>query len=160
MKWIQWIQKYCCYFFLQSAHFLGLFSSCHAYECFESMLCTLWTHLCYKGVCNILLGMLCEVTSAKHAVLYEVTSAKHAWVSLEKIWIGQMGKLEEKIARVLLYWLHSFPLACFNVSHTFTAPTCTTTIVSLEPCALNAEFQHFIPRFNRIFLLFRYWKGE
>ncbi len=34
---------------------------------------------------SILLGMLCEVTSAKHAVLYEVTSAKHAWVSLEKI---------------------------------------------------------------------------
>jgi hypothetical protein len=24
------------------------------------------------------IGMLCEVTSAKHAVLYEVTSAKHA----------------------------------------------------------------------------------
>jgi hypothetical protein len=40
--------------------------------------------------------MLCEVTSAKHAVFYEVTSAKHAWVSLEKIWMGQMGRLEEK----------------------------------------------------------------
>jgi hypothetical protein len=47
--------------------------------------------------------MLCEVTSAKHAVLYEVTSAKHVWVSLEKIWMGQMGKLEEKIAGILLY---------------------------------------------------------
>jgi hypothetical protein len=32
----------------------------------------------YKKVCNILLGMLCEVRSAKHA-----------WDSLEKIWIGQ-----------------------------------------------------------------------
>jgi hypothetical protein len=32
----------------------------------------------YKGVCNILLGMLCQVTSAKRAVLYEVTSARHA----------------------------------------------------------------------------------
>jgi uncharacterized membrane protein len=31
----------------------------------------------YKGVCNILLGMLCEVTSAKHVVLYEVMNAKH-----------------------------------------------------------------------------------
>jgi hypothetical protein len=47
--------------------------------------------------------MLCELTSAKHAILYEVVSAKHAWVSLEKIWLGQMGRLEEKIAAVLLY---------------------------------------------------------
>jgi hypothetical protein len=47
--------------------------------------------------------VLYEVTSAKHAVLYEVTSAKHAWVSLEKMWIGQMGRLEEKISTLLLY---------------------------------------------------------
>jgi hypothetical protein len=47
--------------------------------------------------------MLCEVTSAKHAVLYEVMSAKHACLSLEKIWMGQMGRLEEKIAGALLY---------------------------------------------------------
>jgi hypothetical protein len=26
----------------------------------------------------------------------------------------------------------------------FTAPTCTTTISTLEPCAFNAEFQHFV----------------
>jgi hypothetical protein len=39
------------------------------------------------------IGMLSEVTSAKHAVLYEVTSAKHAWVSLEKIWMGQICRL-------------------------------------------------------------------
>ncbi len=31
-----------------------------------------------KGLCNILLGMSCEITSARHAILYEVTSAKHA----------------------------------------------------------------------------------
>jgi hypothetical protein len=34
-------------------------------------------------------AVLYEVTSAKHAVLYEVTSAKHAWVSFEKIWMGK-----------------------------------------------------------------------
>jgi hypothetical protein len=27
-----------------------------------------------------------------------------------------MGKLEEKIATTLLYWLHSFPLACWMFS--------------------------------------------
>jgi hypothetical protein len=32
-----------------------------------------------------------------------VTSAKHAWVSLEKIWMGQIGRLEEKIAIMVLY---------------------------------------------------------
>jgi hypothetical protein len=47
--------------------------------------------------------MLCEVASAKHAILYEVTSAKHACLSLEKIWMGKMGRLEKKIAAVLLY---------------------------------------------------------
>ncbi len=41
----------------------------------------------------------------------------------------------------------------------FTAPTCTATIMSLQPCALNAHFQHFIPRFNKISLLYGYpWK--
>jgi hypothetical protein len=32
-----------------------------------------------------------------------VISAKHAWVSLEKIWMGQIGRLEEKIAIMVLY---------------------------------------------------------
>jgi hypothetical protein len=44
--------------------------------------------------------------------------------------------------------------ACTAATYIFTAPTCTT-IITLEPCALNAEFQHFIPRFNKISLLCR-----
>jgi hypothetical protein len=36
----------------------------------------------------------------------------------------------------------------------FTAPTCISTITTLEHCALNAETQHFILRFNKIFLYF------
>jgi hypothetical protein len=35
-------------------------------------------------------------------------------------------------------------------TYVFTAPT--TTIIALEPCALNAETQHFIMRFNKVFL--------
>jgi len=38
-------------------------------------------------------------------------------------------------------------------TYIFTAPTCTTTTITLEACALNAEFQHFILRFNKISLL-------
>jgi hypothetical protein len=30
-----------------------------------------------------------------------------------------------------------------------TAPTCKATIISLEPFALNADFQHFIPTSNK-----------
>jgi hypothetical protein len=41
----------------------------------------------------------------------------------------------------------------------FTAPTCTTTIITFKPCALNAEIQHFILRFNKISVFGRYhWK--
>jgi hypothetical protein len=35
-------------------------------------------------------------------------------------------------------------------TYIFTAPTCRTAIITLEPCALNAATQHFILRFNII----------
>jgi hypothetical protein len=38
----------------------------------------------------------------------------------------------------------------------FTAPIYTITIIGLEPCALNPEFQHFILSFNKISLLCEY----
>jgi hypothetical protein len=31
-----------------------------------------------------------------------------------------------------------FPSTCTAATYIFTAPTCTTTIIALEPCALNA----------------------
>jgi hypothetical protein len=39
------------------------------------------------------------------------------------------------------------------VTYIFTTPTCTTTVITLEPCALNAEFQHFILKFNNFITL-------
>jgi hypothetical protein len=60
----------------------------------------------YKGVCNILLGMLCEVTSAKHA-----------WVSLEKSWMGQMCRLEEKNGCNTLVLTAFILFDLFNVFH-------------------------------------------
>jgi hypothetical protein len=39
----------------------------------------------------MLVGMFYELMNAKHAMLCEVTNAKHAWVSIEKIWMGQMA---------------------------------------------------------------------
>jgi len=35
----------------------------------------------------------------------------------------------------------------------FPARNCLTIVISLEPCALNAEFQHFILRFIKMFFL-------
>jgi len=52
--------------------------------------------------------MLCEVTSAKLAILYEVTSAKHAWVLLEKIWMGANGQTGGKNRN------NTFVLTAFN----------------------------------------------
>ncbi len=49
--------------------------------------------------------------------------------------------------------LSFFVSASTAATYIFSAPTCTATIIPLEPCALNAEFQHFIPRFNKISLL-------
>jgi hypothetical protein len=43
-----------------------------------------------------------------------------------------------------------------RLHYIFTALTCTTTIITLEHCALNAEFQHVIPRFTKISLLCGY----
>jgi hypothetical protein len=41
----------------------------------------------------------------------------------------------------------SFSLSASTAAaYIFTAPNCITTIISLGPCALNAEFQHFILR--------------
>ncbi len=52
-----------------------------------------------------------------------------------------------------------FPERPTIAAYIFTAPTCTTTIITLIYCALNAKFKHFVLRFNRISLLCRYhWK--
>jgi hypothetical protein len=64
------------------------------------------------------------------------------------------GKLSSSC---LSFFLSASPVA----TYIFTAPTYTITIITLEPCTLNAEFQHFILRFDKISLLHRYHlKGD
>jgi hypothetical protein len=48
-------------------------------------------------------------------------------------------------------YLSFFLSASTAATYRFTTPTCTTTLIILEHCALNAEFQHFILRFNKNF---------
>jgi hypothetical protein len=45
-----------------------------------------------------------------------------------------------------------FLSASTAATYIFTTPTCTTTTLTLNPCALNADFQHFILRFNKNFI--------
>jgi len=42
-----------------------------------------------------------------------------------------------------------FTLSLLFLSASMTGPTCKATIISLEPFALNANFQHFIPTSNK-----------
>jgi hypothetical protein len=58
-----------------------------------------------------------------------------------------------------------FPSASSATTYIFIAPTCTTTIITLEPYALNVEFQHSIHRFTNFFSLYGYtergfWKWK
>jgi hypothetical protein len=64
------------------------------------------------------------------------------------------------------WWISEFHLVFLfslasplDATYIFTPPTCTATIIPLEPCAWNAEFHHFILNFNKISLLCGYhWK--
>jgi hypothetical protein len=60
---------------------------------------------------------------------------------------------------LVVNWVSSplsfFLSASIATTYILTAPTSTTTIITLEPCALNAEFQHFILKFNKNFLTLR-----
>jgi hypothetical protein len=67
------------------------------------------------------------------------------------------------LAILVVNWVSSClsfsPSASSAATYIFSAPTCTTTIITLKPRALDAEFQHFILRFNKISLLCQYhWK--
>ncbi len=42
-------------------------------------------------------------------------------------------------------------LRCCYATYNFIAPTYTTTMIPLKPCALNVEFQHFILNLDKNF---------
>jgi hypothetical protein len=64
---------------------------------------------------------------------------------------------------LVINWVSSclslFLSASTAATYIFTAPNYTTIIFTLEPCALNSEYQHFKLRFIKTSLLCRYhWK--
>jgi hypothetical protein len=75
----------------------------------------------------------------------------------------QRGMKLRKPSILVVNWVSSclffFLGASTAATYIFTAPNCTTTIISLEPCALNAEYQHFTLTFIKMSLLCAYlWK--
>jgi hypothetical protein len=73
------------------------------------------------------------------------------------------GRTWGEISILVVNWVLSclsFFLSVSTVAtYIFTGPLCTTTIITLKPCALNVEFHHFILRFNKISLLCaHHWK--
>jgi len=55
----------------------------------------------------------------------------------------------------------SFIMSASTIAtYIFTDPTCAIIIIILEPCALNVEFDHFIPRFNKNYFADTTEKGD
>jgi len=69
----------------------------------------------------------------------------------------QRGMKLRKPSILVVNWVSSclffFLRASTGATYIFTASNCPTTIISLEPRALNAEFQHSMLRFNKMCLL-------
>jgi hypothetical protein len=81
----------------------------------------------------------------------------------KRVHYHSMGVRLKKPSILVVNWVLSCLSFCLSDSivatYIFTTPTCTTTIITFKPCALDAKFQHFILRFNKISLLCRYhWK--
>jgi len=68
-----------------------------------------------------------------------------------------MGDETQKPSILMVNWvsycLSFFLSASTAATYIFTALNCTTTVTSRKPRALNAKFQHFVVRFNKMFLL-------
>jgi hypothetical protein len=58
-----------------------------------------------------------------------------------------MINFHDKLGFVLSFLL---PERCMAATYIFIAPTCTSSMITFKPCALNDEIQHFILRFNKI----------
>jgi hypothetical protein len=100
------VQKHCCDFFLQSAllaPFFHLVMPRHVYGP-----CYAWVEHARGIEGYVTYNLACYVRLRVQNM--------PGWVSLEKIWMEQMGRLKDKFAAILLYWLHSFPLAYLTFS--------------------------------------------
>ncbi len=92
---------------------------------------------------------------------YSVKSGKHSTSTLSLVQKcqpprGTNSEMHHFLCQTefhpILTRLYFFLSASTGATYIFTTPTCTTTIITSN-CALNAEFQHFIPRFNKTSLL-------
>jgi hypothetical protein len=84
--------------------------------------------------------------------------------NLQKSTLASKGGMKLRKQSILVVnwvssWLSFSLSASTAATYIFTAPYCTTTIISLDPYALHAEYEHFILRLIKMFLLCGYhWK--
>jgi hypothetical protein len=101
-----------------------------------------------------------DSTSTLSLVIHRVRFKNNLQKSTLAFKGGWGGETQETIFDGFLSFFFSLSAStAAAATKIFTAPTFTATIISLEPCALNAEiheFQHFILRFNKISFLCGY----
>jgi len=89
----------------------------------------------------------------------KVRKTQHQGYSLKYIRAGG-GLAKHKKPWITIKFILSSPLlsvflsASTDGTYKFTTPTCTATIITLEPGALNVSTFHTIPRFNKFSLLY------
>jgi hypothetical protein len=123
----------------------------------DNLVCHLTTHITLTIVSITHIRVIHKVRKTQH----QNPEFGHKWVrwkkNLKKSTLAFKGRLQlSKPPISVVNWVSSylsfFLSACTAATYIFTAPTCTSNVITLEPCALNAEFQHFITRFNKIAL--------
>ncbi len=105
------------------------------------------------------IGVICKVTrlAGENGRIIGHQTCNWEWKFLQSKISGTQTSFSTNFGGQLSFiCLSCFLSASIAATYIFSAPSCTTTIITLEPCALNAKFQHFILRFNKISLLCKY----
>jgi hypothetical protein len=90
-------------------------------------------------------------SSYGHSLEFSVKSRKHSTRTLSLI--QNQVRFNKNLQTSTLAFNRG--LNCTAATYIFTAPTCTTIIITSTLCIKCWEFQHFIPRFNKTSLLCR-----
>jgi hypothetical protein len=105
----------------------------------------------WKGTCRI----------KKKKTSHSFYLLKTIWFSIEIKRLNPFGKhfifCIWKMSKCWVSSCLSFFLRA-SAAYIFAAPTCTTTIITFEPCALNAKFQHFILKIS--LLCVHHWESD
>jgi hypothetical protein len=98
--------------------------------------------------------VISKVSLVIHRVRLLKKNLAKRYISIQ--WGMKLLKLSILVVNGVSSCLFFFLSASTAAAYIFSALNCTTTIISLGPRPLSAEFQHFILRFNKMSLLCGY----